>query len=498
MLAAALALGKALGPGATIAAAMTPWRPHLLPVRCTPPVVVAAWRRRGPVVALETGVPSAAHGTQTLVAGVPLARWQVERGAIECRRLRAAPDFPSAEALAAAPTPFHALERCVAALACGESLAADAPPLGAYGYFGYECLAPPSLARLAPFVDGAFVLTDVVVRWREAGGAPELWARDDALASELMAELVAEPPVSEPPEPSRAHAAQREPFVEGDLSLADYSRSFAQARCALAAGDSYQLCFTYPLRRELAGDPFALWLRLRRDHKAPFSAYFEDGAVTLVSCSPERFVRVERGGRIEARPMKGTAAKPAGAVARAAATLELANSQKALAENLMIADLLRNDLGRVAALGSVRAAQPALVEEHATLLQMVSVLEAELADGKSVADLLAAAFPPGSMTGAPKVRAIEQLRLLEAEPRGPYSGILGYLAVDGRCDWSVVIRTALCAHGKARVQVGGGLVWDSQPDEEWAESRAKAEPLLRALAAAADTGTDPASTRAAP
>jgi para-aminobenzoate synthetase component 1 len=150
----------------------------------------------------------------------------------------------------------------------------------------------------------------------------------------------------------------------------------------------------------------------------------------------------------------------------------------------MIADLLRNDLGRVCALGSVRASRPALLEEHATVLQLVSVIEGQLAPGRTRADLLASAFPPGSMTGAPKVRSIELLRGLEHAPRGPYGGALGYLAADGRMDLSVVIRAALVAGGFARVNVGGGLVWDSQVDAEFAESRLKAAPLLRALAGA--------------
>ncbi|MBL8840887.1 MAG: chorismate-binding protein [Planctomycetes bacterium] len=464
---------------------MTPWRPHLLPERCTPPVVVAAWRRRGPVVALETGVPSAAHGAQTLVAGLPLARFTVQRGACSLEPLRpgggAAVVGSRRGVQLGGSTPFHALQQAVAELAFAP-LPADAPPLGAFGCFGYECRADPSLPRLAPFLDGDFLLTDVVVRWREPGAPGELWTRDAAQAAHWIEELAATAP---PEEPGPPPASAADPFQSADFPFADYDARFARARAALEAGDSYQLCFTYPLRRRLAGDPFDLWLRLRRDHKAPFSAYFESGAATLVSCSPERFLRVDRDGRIEARPMKGTALRPQDAEACAAASRALQGSAKALAENLMIADLLRHDLGRVAALGSVRAAQPALIEEHATLLQMVSVIEGRLAAGRTVADLLDSAFPPGSMTGAPKVRAIELLRELEEGPRGPYSGILGYLAADGRCDWSVVIRTAACAQGEARVQVGGGLVWDSRSQEEWEESRAKAAPLLRALAAEA-------------
>jgi len=471
---------------------MAPSRSHPLPATLTPPAVVAAWRRRGPVVALETGLPSGAHGEQSLVAGVPRALFELARGRARVTRTRGGERWPTERELAGAPSPFHALETCVAALA--DPPADPAAPFGAFGWFGYECVAPPELARLDPFPDGWFLLGDAVVQWERRGAAPKLWCSDEALARELVAELTA---AAELAATSRTeartdartleHDDAREPAVAPtDLARPAYADRFAQARAALAAGESYQLCFTYPLERPLPSRAaFDLWLRLRRDNPAPFSAYVEEPRFALVSCSPERFLRVDRAGRVEARPMKGTATKPADPAARAAVAREMGGSEKTLAENLMIADLLRNDLGRVCRLGSVRASQPALVEEHATLLQMVSVIEGTLDAGRTTADLLRSAFPPGSMTGAPKERSVELLRALERGPRGPYSGILGWQGPGGACDWSVVIRTALCAGGVARVNVGGGLVWDSRADDEWDESRAKAAPLLRALEAMA-------------
>jgi para-aminobenzoate synthetase len=263
-------------------------------------------------------------------------------------------------------------------------------------------------------------------------------------------------------------------------------------RAALRRGDSYQLCLTYPIALRFDGDALLLYARLRLENPAPFSAFVSAPFGAIASSSPERFLRVGRDGRVEARPMKGTAARAADAGERERAARELVASEKARAENLMIADLLRNDLGRVCRLGSVRAARPALLEEHATVLQLVSVIEGELLPGRTRADLLASAFPPGSMTGAPKTRSIELLRDLELEPRGPYSGALGYVAADGRMDLSVLIRAVLLAGGSARVNVGGGIVWDSTARGEFEESRLKAEPLLRALASAtaADRGGD--------
>jgi para-aminobenzoate synthetase len=363
----------------------------------------------------------------------------------------------------------------------------------AFGWFGYELGAPPDVRRLTPWPDAWFLLTDVVVEWERQGAPPRLCCSDEGLAGELLADLrdAAAGPDPDSGSPAKAASAPSRRALapspcggtDSDFDFARYAECFAAARVALKEGESYQLCFTYPIERRLPpGGATELWRRLRRDHPAPFSAFVSAGELALVSCSPERFVRVGPGGRVEARPMKGTAPRPPDAAGREAAARALRDSEKVLAENLMIADLLRNDLGRVCRLGSVRASEPALVEEHATLLQMVSVIEGELDAGRSAADLLASAFPPGSMTGAPKVRSVELLRRLETTPRGPYSGILGWWSADGSCDWSVVIRTALCSGGRARLNVGGGLVWDSTAREEWDESRAKAAPLLAALA----------------
>jgi len=455
-----------------------------------PLAAIAALRRRGPVVALETTRPSADHGRQTLVAGAPLATFAWGRGRELCGR-----EERAAAAAGGTTTLFHALERRIAADAMASD-AADAPPLGAFGYFGYECVAPPELPRLDPFPDAWFLLAGVVIHWEAPGAAPTLWSAPEraelvpALRAELEADRsgVARAP-AEPPSAAPDAAFD----APGDFTREEHAAACASARASLARGDSYQLCFTYPIVRRFAGDPLQVHAALRRENPAPFAAFLAGPFGAVVSSSPERFLRVDRSGCVEARPMKGTAARPVDERARGLAARELAGSEKARAENLMIADLLRNDLGRVCRLGSVRAARPALLEEHATVLQLVSVIEGRLEPGRTRADLLASAFPPGSMTGAPKVRSIELLRALERWPRGPYGGALGYLAADGRTDLSVVIRSALLAGGAARVNVGGGIVWDSTPEGEFEESRIKAAPLLRALAAA-----QAASARSAP
>jgi para-aminobenzoate synthetase len=466
-----------------------------LSAKCDPLAAILALRRRGPVVALETTRPSDDHGRRTIVAGAPLAAfaWRRGRGSLEVLRRDPASERLRAVDLAA-PTPFHALERLVEALRDGRATKEtrsddEAPPIGAFGWFGYECLAPAELPRLEPFPDAWFLLTDAVVHWSGPEATPVVACDDAALAAEIVRETDAARPAAEglAARATRRSSAADSGAGDGDLTLADYGAAFHSIRGALERGDSYQLCFTYPLRRPFEGDPLALHARLRRENPAPFAAFVEAPFGAIVSSSPERFLKVGRTGRIEARPMKGTAALSSDPEERERASRELVTSEKTRAENLMIADLLRNDLGRVARLGSVRASRPALLEEHATVLQLVSVIEGELDRGCTRADLLAAAFPPGSMTGAPKVRSIELLRELERAPRGPYSGALGYLATDGRMDLSVVIRAALLAGGEARVNVGGGIVWDSRADAEFAESRLKAAPLLRALAAGAES-----------
>ena len=463
-----------------------------------PVAAIAALRRRGPVVALETTRPSDDHGRQTLVAGAPLATFTWRRGRGELEVLSKEGEFLRErwrERVEEANTdagvsPFAAVEGLVDALAervrprvGTDPAGTPAPPLGAFGYFGYECSAPAEAPRLEPFPDAWFLLADTVVHWPEPGTSPTLWSAAGDLRREIEAARTEADRLVADAAPLRASDDVRDPdlFEPSDLGLAEYERSFAAARGALARGDSYQLCFTYPLVRRFAGDPLALHARLRRENPAPFSAFLAAPGFAIVSSSPERFLRVDREGVVEARPMKGTAARSPDPRERERAARELVASEKTRAENLMIADLLRNDLGRVCRLGSVRATRPALLEEHATVLQLVSVIEGRLESRRTRADLLASAFPPGSMTGAPKVRSIELLRELEREPRGPYSGALGYLATDGRMDLSVVIRSALLAGGSARVNVGGGLVWDSEASAEFAESRWKAAPLLRAL-----------------
>ncbi|MDD2709775.1 MAG: aminodeoxychorismate synthase component I [Verrucomicrobiae bacterium] len=243
-------------------------------------------------------------------------------------------------------------------------------------------------------------------------------------------------------------------------------------------GDVYQVNLTYPFFGETFGAVPDLYERLRRENPAPFGAYVDFGEGQILSSSPERFLRVA-GGRAQARPIKGTCPRTGDGRLDAAARAGLMASEKDAAELLMITDLLRNDLGRVARHGKVWTPRLMDCEEYETVFHLVSTVEAELRPGTSAVDVLAACFPGGSVTGAPKIRAMEIIHELEPWDRGVYTGALGYFGFDETSDFNIPIRTLVCRDGKAAFFVGGGIVADSKPDTEWRETLCKARGLLR-------------------
>ncbi|MDE2181802.1 MAG: aminodeoxychorismate synthase component I [Alphaproteobacteria bacterium] len=259
-----------------------------------------------------------------------------------------------------------------------------------------------------------------------------------------------------------------------DWDEAAYGVRFARVKALIAAGDIYQANLTFRSRFAFAGDPLALYRRLRARSAAPHAAYVDDGERRILSLSPELFFSVTRDGTITARPMKGTAPRGADDVSDLLARRGLAESPKDRAENLMIVDLLRNDLGRLACTGSVSVPQLFSVETYPTLHQMISVVTAQLKPGLSAADLLRALFPCGSVTGAPKIRAMEVIADLEADRRGIYCGAIGCFAPDGSAAFNVAIRTLTIAGGEGELGIGGAVVQDSDVAAEYAECLLKA------------------------
>ncbi len=277
-----------------------------------------------------------------------------------------------------------------------------------------------------------------------------------------------------PPGPADARVDGLAP----ELDSATHEAAVRTIREAVAAGAVYQVNFTFRLRGRLEGDPLSLYRRLRGAQGSGEAAYVRTGTHAIVSASPELFL-LRRGDRVTTRPMKGTARRGRFPEEDDAARLRLAASEKDRAENVMIADLLRNDLGRVAATGSVRAGPLLELERLRTVWQLTSTVSARLRPGADLADLLGATFPCGSVTGAPKVAAMRLAATLERSPRGAYCGAVGALAPGGDACFNVGIRTARVdlATGTAVYGTGGGITWDSDPAAEWDEALAKTRVL---------------------
>jgi para-aminobenzoate synthetase component 1 len=260
----------------------------------------------------------------------------------------------------------------------------------------------------------------------------------------------------------------------------DYLAAVAQAVDYIHAGDIFQVNLAQRLLYPARDDSRSLYRRLRRRNPAPFAAYFDLGPFQIVSASPERFIQV-RQGAVETRPIKGTRQRSRFPEADLYAGDELQASEKDRAENVMIVDLLRNDLSRVCLPDSVQVSQLCGREVYQFVQHLVSVVRGELAPGRTALDLIEAAFPGGSITGAPKVRAMEIIAELEPTARGAYCGSIGYLGFDGTLDLSILIRTITAGRGWWQFPVGGGIVAQSDPLQEYEETWHKATGLLRAL-----------------
>ena len=274
------------------------------------------------------------------------------------------------------------------------------------------------------------------------------------------------------PAPDGAFAATPRPRIE----RAAYETAVGAVRNDLFAGNYYQANLTFGCDVAVTGDPLALYARLRRSSGAGWGGVIVDDERTILSLSPEQFFTI-RAGVIEAKPMKGTAPRRADRVADAAEAATLAADPKQRAENLMIVDLMRNDLARVAETGSVAVPELFAIESFPTLHQMVSRITARLREGLDAIDVLSTIFPCGSVTGAPKIAAINALQRLEPEPRGAYTGSMGWIEPGGDAAFNVMIRTLEWQRGspRARLGLGSGLVVDSKPSDEWAECLLKGE-----------------------
>jgi anthranilate/para-aminobenzoate synthase component I len=264
-------------------------------------------------------------------------------------------------------------------------------------------------------------------------------------------------------------------------SDSEYLELIERVKSHIAAGDVYQLCLTNELELVGSADPLSVFLSLRSDNPAPYASIMKIDGRVLVSSSPEQFLKVERTGRVSSKPIKGTRRRDSDPAVDAEIAEELAENIKERAENLMIVDLMRNDLSRVCDPDSVTVDKLFDVESYQTVHQLVSTVSGQLLPGFSALNALEAAFPGGSMTGAPKPKAVELIGALEGGPRGIYSGVAGYIGDDGSAEFGMVIRSLVFEGERITLGVGGGITIDSDAEAELAETKLKAQALLRAL-----------------
>ncbi|WP_371669578.1 aminodeoxychorismate synthase component I [Streptomyces sp. NBC_00289] len=365
---------------------------------------------------------------------------------------------------------------------------------GYVGYFGYEtksdCGSPNRHRAETP--DACWLFADRLIAVDHQKGftyavclaedTPQAAGEATDWLESALAQLtfVAADPGTAPPTvpPEGPDLAAAEPWlVRGrDTYLADIEACQRELR----AGTSYEICLTNAARLPAPPDAYEFYRVLRRVNPAPYAAFLRFGDLDVACSSPERFLRITRDGVAEAKPIKGTAPRGDGPREDARLRDALAADAKTRAENLMIVDLLRNDLGRVCRTGSVRVSRLMATETYATVHQLVSTVEGRLREGTDAVDCVRACFPGGSMTGAPKLRTMEIIDGLETEARGVYSGALGYLGCSGGADLSIVIRTAVLADGLMRLGAGGAIVLDSDPVAEYDEMLLKTAAQMRA------------------
>jgi para-aminobenzoate synthetase len=363
--------------------------------------------------------------------------------------------------------------------------------LGWVGCLGYELKAEcggdaahrsPDPDAVLVFADRALVLdhrtdTGYLLALAEDGdeGAARAWLADAAASLHGVA---GRPPAPCPPVPECTAGP-----VELRHDRDAYLKMIDVCQQEIAAGETYEVCLTNMAEVDTDLDPWQAYRALRRLSAAPFAAYLHFGPLAVLSSSPERFLRIDRHGTMESKPIKGT--RPRGATPEEDARLveDLAASEKDRAENLMIVDLVRHDLGRCAEVGSVVADPVFQVESYATVHQLVSTVRARLRRDTSPVAAVRAAFPGGSMTGAPKIRTMQVIDRLEGGPRGVYSGAIGYFSLTGAVDLSIVIRTLVLSGNRLRYGVGGAVIALSDPAAEFEETAVKATPMLRLLGA---------------
>ena len=361
---------------------------------------------------------------------------------------------------------------------------------GVVGYLGYEVKADcgGTLVHRSSVPDAGFLFADRLIAVDHVehctylvclvdgdAAAGRKWLDD---VERLLEAVAARPALATGP--LRAPRSQPLEFY-ASRDEATYLADIERCKQNLVEGETYEVCLTNKVKTDAVLDPLPLYRTLRRINPAPFSAFLRLEGVAIASSSPERFLRIGRDRVVEAKPIKGTSPRAETPEADEALAEALRTSEKNRAENLMITDLLRNDLGTVCEVGSVHVPHLMAIETFETVHQLVSTVRGRLRDGLDAVDCIRACFPGGSMTGAPKKRTMEIIDELETEARGVYSGAIGYIGLGGAADLNIVIRTVVMSRDETSIGVGGAIVMQSDADEEYQETLLKAQAPMRAI-----------------
>jgi len=424
---------------------------------------------------LDSGRPFASAGRFDILVTDPVATLVTRGGVSEIRR--------GASVEHSAADPFQLLRELLGDHRPSHLDSVDLPFVGgAVGYFGYDLAR--CIERLPAIAEDAEHLPELALGIHAWAIIVDHTQRRTALVWNDVS-----PAQSRASVLARLHAPledlARAPFrvrsaITTNLDAAAYRRAFGRIQTYIRNGDCYQVNLARRYVASADGDAWTAYRRLRSRNPSPFGAYLHLPFCRVLSASPERFLEL-RGDRVETRPIKGTRPRAADPARDAALARELAASAKDRAENLMIVDLLRNDLGKSCVPGSIAVPRLFEVEHHPTVHHLVSTVTGRLRPDRDAVDLLRGCFPGGSITGAPKLRAMQIIEELEPHRRGLYCGSIGYIGFDGAMDTNIAIRTLVCSEGIARFWAGGGIVADSDCDAEYRETEDKAAALLRLL-----------------
>jgi len=398
--------------------------------------------------------------------------------------------------------PWRTLESLMARYELLEEIDLPFPLGGCFGFWGYDLknFVEPQLPRRAVndlelpecqagFYDSLVVFDHQLGKtWIVSTGLQPDGSRDAGRARaqlEFWRNHLREP--NDHHDVEREHAPGPIPWTS-TLTREQFLRGVERAQRYIRAGDIYQVNLSHRLTSPASGGAWSFFQRLCERSPAPFAAYLDGGDFQICSSSPESFLRLS-GGEIQTRPIKGTRPRSADATRDAQLSYELQTSAKEMAELVMITDLLRNDLGKVCEYGSVQVAEMAKLERYPQVQHLVSTVAGHLREGQTHFSAFASCFPGGSVTGAPKIRAMEIIDELEPVTRGPYTGAIGYLGFNRESQLNIAIRTAICESGRIHFHAGAGIVADSSPEAEYEETLAKAQGFLAALGAGHSVNT---------